>query len=147
MASRAGSAGRAGRSALSARYDSRGAGAVRHAGPVLARAQARSETEIVKAILDYLAANRIVAWRNNTGAAMNPAGRLVRFGTPGMPDIAGVLPGGRALFLEVKGRHGRLNPHQQRMISWLLATGALVAVVRSIEDTRGVLHGAGLEVL
>jgi len=33
------------------------------------------------------------------------------------------------------------------MISWLLATGALVAVVRSIADTRAVLHGAGLEAL
>ena len=40
-----------------------------------------------------------------------------------------------------------MNPHQQRMISWLLATGALVAVVCSIADTRGVLHGAGLEAL
>ena len=120
---------------------------MRRAGPALARAKTQTETQIVRAILDYLAANRIMAWRNNTGAAMNPAGRLVRFGTPGMPDIAGVLPGGRALFLEVKARHGQLNPHQQRMISWLLATGALVAVVRSIEDTRGVLHGAGLEAL
>ena len=110
----------------------------------------RREQEIVKAILQYLAANRILAWRVTTGAHVatyKGTSRLVRFGTPGMPDIAGVLPGGRALFLEVKARHGRLNPHQQRMISWLLATGALVAVVRSIADTRGVLHGAGLEAL
>lgn len=113
----------------------------------LASAKAQTETQIIRAILDYLAANRIMAWRVNTGAARNPAGRLVRFGTVGMPDIAGVLPGGRALFLEVKARHGRLSPHQQRMISWLLSTGALVAVVRSIADVQGVLNAAGIKAL
>ena len=120
---------------------------MRGAGPALARAKAQTETQIVRAILDYLAANRIMAWRNNTGAAMNPAGRLVRFGTPGMPDIAGVLPGGRALFLEVKRRHGRVSPEQDRMRTRLVEAGALVSIVHGIAEVRAILTAYGLEAL
>jgi len=113
---------------------------------LLAKAKVQTETQIVRAILDYLAANRILAWRNNVGAARNPAGRLVRFGVKGMPDIAGVLPGGRALFLEVKRRHGRMSPDQDRMVSRLIGTGARVGVVHNVEEVRGMLVASGLTV-
>ena len=115
-------------------------------GP-LARAKAQTETQIVRAILDYLAANRVLAWRVNTGAARNPAGRLVRFGIPGMPDIAGVLPGGRACFFEVK-RVGRIPTHTQMlMMERLRATGALVWVLHSVAGARVALVTGGIKAL
>ena len=114
---------------------------------LLAKAKVQTETQIVRAILDYLAANRILAWRSNVGAARNPAGRLVRFGVKGMPDIAGVLPGGHALFLEVKRRHGRMSPEQDRMQTRLMEAGALVSVVHGIAEVRAILKAYGLEAL
>jgi hypothetical protein len=44
------------------------------------------ESEIQKAILQYLAARRILAWRMNTGAVKTET-RFFRFGSPGMADI------------------------------------------------------------
>ncbi len=120
---------------------------MRRTGPALARAKARSETEIVRGILDYLAANRIMAWRVNTGAARNPAGRLVRFGVPGMPDIAGVLPGGRAFFFEVKRMGKDPTPHQAAMMERLRAAGAFVWVLHSVEGTRTALISGGIKAL
>ncbi len=118
-----------------------------HPAPPLARARARSETEIVRAILDYLAANRIMAWRVNTGAARNPAGRLVRFGVPGMPDIAGVLPGGRALFLEVKRPGGHPTRQQEAMMDRLNRAGAVVRIVYGIPEVQIILRLAGVPAL
>lgn len=117
---------------------------MRRTGPTLARAKAQSETDIIKSILSYLAANHIMAWRMNTGAALNPAGRLVRFGVPGMPDIAGVLPGGHALFLEVKRPGGRVSPEQDRMRTRLVEAGALVSIVHGIAEVRDILRVHGL---
>src|ERR1700683_4952276 len=48
------------------------------------------ESEIQKAILDYLAAKHVMAFRMNTGAMQseyNGKKRFMHFGTPGMADI------------------------------------------------------------
>lgn len=55
--------------------------------------------------------------RTNTGAAYNEAGRLVRFGQPGRPDITGILfrPNlgiGQALYIEVKRPGEKLSEVQ-----------------------------------
>jgi len=53
------------------------------------------ETDIVHAILEYLHAVKITAWRANTGALQRKSkgghDYYCRFGFPGMPDIIGYL--------------------------------------------------------
>ncbi len=58
----------------------------------------------------------------------------------GVPDLCIVVPPeGRALFLEVKTRDGRLSQAQSSTIWTLQKTGSRVAVVRSIDDVRKCL--------
>jgi hypothetical protein len=51
-----------------------------------------------------------------------------------LPDIVGVLPGGKALYIEVKTATGRLSPHQEKFLSILENAGAVAFVARSVED-------------
>jgi len=73
------------------------------------------------------------------------------------PDITGILPGGRALFIEVKapervdlltGRQlrapGKAEPEQLVMLDRLHQRGALVGVCWSMEDARRLLASVGL---
>ncbi len=68
--------------------------------------KATTETALVRQCLDYLAFRGIMAWRQNSGAMVGEykgKRRFVRFaGVKGLSDIAGVLPDGRALYIEVK---------------------------------------------
>lgn len=57
--------------------------------------------------------------------------------TKGLPDIVGVLPGGKALYIEVKTEAGRLSPHQEKFLNNLELAGAMAFVARSVED---VMH-------
>ena len=66
-----------------------------------------TETELVKAILEALAAHGIWAWRNNTGGLKREkddgSTAYVPFNQPGAPDILGVVPiNGKLLAIEVK---------------------------------------------
>ena len=108
--------------------------------PMLRRG--RRESEILKAILQYLGARGILAFRANTGAFVGEykgKRRFVRFSERGMPDIHGVLPGGRALYIEVKGPTGRLSPWQVAQIDRLRRQGALAFVARSVPDVAAML--------
>ncbi len=73
-----------------------------------------AEAAVLRSVLAILKHHGIRAWRNNTGAATNPAGRLVRFGLPGGPDVLGVLPGGRALAVETKREGWRPSGKAER---------------------------------
>ena len=93
----------------------------------------RPESEITRAILSYLRAAGVIAWKNWSGP-MTP----VR----GLPDILGVLPGGRALCIEVKRPGGRLSEHQERFLAAARRQGALAFVARSLTDAIEALRGA-----
>lgn len=71
--------------------------------------------------------------------------RRVKGLPPGHPDIAGVLPGGRALFVEVKAWGGRLTPQQITFQADMITQGALVLTIRSVEELRQGLRAAGIE--
>lgn len=89
-----------------------------------------SETKIVQQILSALKQiPGVIAWRNNTGFRGG-----VSFGIKGSADIIGVLPGGRALFIEVKTNSGKLHAHQERWLSSVERCGAAVLVARSAKD-------------
>lgn len=60
---------------------------------------------VVKPIMDYLRAEGILCWRNQSGVMIGEyKGKpwVVRMGTPGVPDIVALLPGGEPWFIECK---------------------------------------------
>jgi hypothetical protein len=119
-----------------------------------------SETQIVRAILDYLAARRVLAYRMNTGAIeaeYKGKKRFMRFGVPGMADILAfkkrktcylttpaipndyrgeiIMP----LWLEVKTDKGKQSELQKSFQAQVEEEGHRYAVVRSIEDVAALL--------
>lgn len=83
-----------------------------------------SEAMITKAIREYLKWKKVFHWKvfQTLGA------------TPGIPDIIGVLHGGRALFIEVKTAKGKLSEAQQNFIDNAERLGALAFVARGVND-------------
>lgn len=80
-------------------------------------------------------------WRNNTGAFKTEGGKFLRFGSAGSPDLIGVLcPGGRFVGLEVKTDKGKLSPQQAAWLQDAGDLGALVGVVRSVEEAIALIE-------
>jgi len=78
-----------------------------------------------------------LAWRQNAGTVVvHPEGarrRIIRVGFKGLSDVFAVLPGGRAVAVEVKAT-GRLTAHQQAFLRAVSSLGGLAFVVRNHED-------------
>ncbi len=85
---------------------------------------APKERDITASIRDYLRIRKIFHWKNWSGLGS----------TPGIPDIIGVLPGGRALFIEVKTAKGHLSDHQENFLKNAGDMGAMCIVARSVQD-------------
>jgi hypothetical protein len=106
-----------------------------------------TETQLVRACLDYLKLRGVCAWRSNSGAMTagdGPRKRFVRFsGARGCSDILGVAPGGRFLALEVKMPAGRLTADQEAFLAQIRAAGGVALVVRSVDELRQALDGLG----
>src|SRR5690242_18814977 len=78
----------------------------------------------------------VYAVPNGGHRGLSEAVRLKAEGvTSGIPDLALVLPSGRAAFLEVKTQSGRLRPDQEAFGAWARANGVPWAVVRNIDET------------
>lgn len=92
------------------------------------------ETDIVRSILDGLAACGVLAWRVNTGAVTgNHKGksRFIRFGPKGQADIQGIWHGGRFLAIEVKRPGGKITPDQADWLARVRNAGGIALVVHS----------------
>lgn len=83
-----------------------------------------SEKDILKQIRGWLNWNRVFYWRN-IGGLGHPVG---------LPDIQGILPGGRHFDIEVKKPGHKLTEHQQRYMDKAQELGALSFVAYSLED-------------
>lgn len=92
----------------------------------------QNEADLKSAIVKYLKSVGVLAWRNPVSL----------YGRSGRPDIEGVLPGGRALFIEAKrpGKYTRaidgLTDVQIAWIDQLVETGARVLVVDSLDAVK-----------
>lgn len=80
---------------------------------------------------------------------LRTAQKLKAFGVlPGVSDLAFVLPGGRAAFLEFKSPRGSLSVEQKAFRDRVIAAGALFAECRSLPEVEGTLtawlSGTGL---
>lgn len=101
------------------------------------------ESQLQRAVLDWLKLNKICAWRMPIGAVTHHVnGREIRKKSPlkGFPDIAGIISRGphRGMFfaLELKSPKGRLTAEQ---ISWgqtIDDAGGLYAVIKSLEELQ-----------
>lgn len=59
-------------------------------------------------------ANDLTIWRNNTGAAFDKEGRMIRFGVKGQADVSGIMkPLGTRIEIEVKRPGGKPRPEQK----------------------------------
>lgn len=99
-----------------------------------------SETDLVRAILEYLHLRGITAWRNNTGA-YKAGKRFIRFGYVGSGDILGVIPPtGKLLSIECKTKKNKPSHKQEEFMELVVRAGGIAFVARSIEDVQDGLR-------
>lgn len=82
--------------------------------------------------------------RNQDGSVTIFDARPFTSGLPqGFSDLFGVLPGGRAIFLEVKAPSGKPTEAQVNFIEQMQRLGAAAGVTRSIEDAIAICKERG----
>lgn len=108
------------------------------------------ESDIQRACLDLLDAERIWHERRNTGAMLgeyNGKRRFTRFGTPGVADIMVWLPypvaGGEVLWVECKSGIGRQTAAQRAFQESVHEHGMFYIICRSVDDLRNWLRERG----
>lgn len=102
--------------------------------------------EGVVQLLRFTAAPGTVWYHPANGEARTAVtgARLKRMGVrPGVADLALVLPGGRAAFLELKSSTGRQSPSQREFEAEVIAAGSLYAVASSVDGAREILREWG----
>ncbi len=98
----------------------------------------RKESAIQAAVMACLRAHGILCWPMNRERA-SWGRRASHIGFKGIPDIGGVLKGGRAVFVEVK-RPGVVPGIWQNSAHVLLRSqGALVFTATCVEDVQSAL--------
>ncbi|MDP9267279.1 MAG: hypothetical protein M3P27_03010 [Acidobacteriota bacterium] len=114
----------------------------------------KPEAAVQRAVLDLLAAERILAYRMNSGALLGASGRPVSFGVKGMADVL-AFPKvqcssltycrfSRNLWIECKSATGRQSPEQVSFQQQVEADGHAYIIARSSDDVLAWLreHGA-----
>lgn len=101
------------------------------------------ERAIQGQILQYLHYRGVKAYRINAG--MIPTGekrsrRMIRLAPKGFSDIMGVMPGGRAIFVECKAEGGKPTQFQEMFLDEMRQQGAVCIVARSIDDVERELE-------
>lgn len=91
-----------------------------------------NESQLTKLIRDYLKLKGVFHWKQHQGLGS----------TKGVPDIIGVLKGGRSLFIEVKTSRGTVSPEQENFLNNARALGAKAFVARSVDDVVRELEAA-----
>lgn len=109
----------------------------------------RLEDQIQGAIVDYIrtVAPDVLCYavpnaapRTHGGRASNGVAGL----TPGIPDLALVLPGARSAFIEVKTDRGVMSKDQQAMRLRMIRLGIPCCTAKSVDDVRAFLNLLGV---
>ena len=80
--------------------------------------------------------------RNPDGSITIRNPRRLKTGLPkGFSDLFGVTSGGRAVFIEVKSRTGRVSAEQEHFLEQMASMGALAGVARSVEEAERIIRG------
>jgi VRR-NUC domain len=105
------------------------------------------ETDLVRAVLDWLSLRRIKAWRTNNTSIFDPIKKVYRTfqGLRGVSDILGILPQtvdlqgqqvtfGNFLAIEVKRPGEALREDQEVFLQEIRERGGIGLCVRSLAD-------------
>lgn len=92
------------------------------------------ESAVKAACMGWLAAHKVFAWRNNSGAVKTESGFWLKFGLKGSSDILGICKNGRFLAVECKSDIGQLRDEQKLFRDNVMANGGLFIVARSTDD-------------
>ena len=109
------------------------------------------EERLQRAVVQFLTlavdAAQCLWWHVPNGGHRSKAAaaRLKLMGVrPGVPDLAFILPGGRAGFIELKAGRGTLSDDQKAFRINALTQGAFWAEARSISEVERILRGWGV---
>ena len=109
--------------------------------------RAERESDIQRAVLEYLGLLRWSVWRFNSGGArLGPDGRFVRFSTArGCSDLIAIAPGGRFVAIEVKRPGNSPTALQAAWLAEVRAAGGLALVATSAADLARQLREEGYD--
>ena len=99
----------------------------------------RIQNEIRSAVSPYC-----VIFRMNVGKGFTPDGRYFETGVPkGFSDLFGVRKAdGRAVFIEVKTKTGRVSQQQKLFLAAMKKAGAIAGVCRSADEAVELIRNA-----
>lgn len=84
-----------------------------------------------------------VIFRTNVGSGRTKNGSYLNTGVPkGYSDLNGHRKSdGRAIYIEVKTKSGKVSDDQKNFIKKMKATGAIAGICRSVEDAVKLVNG------
>ncbi len=97
------------------------------------------ESDIQKAIIQYLTIKKIFHYRQNSGAFKTEKGFMRAASVNGLPDIV-VIKDGIYIGLEVKTPKGKQQESQKHIQNEITKAGGLYFVVKSLDDVRKVFE-------
>ncbi len=104
-----------------------------------------TESEVLRACLDYLSYRGIFHWRANAAAVPLKGGGFRRFvGLRGVSDILGVLPGGRMLAVECKRPGCKPSSDQDQFLDNVTKLGGVGIWVSSVSELEADLKELGV---
>jgi hypothetical protein len=101
-----------------------------------------SESAVLRECMLWLKQYGALVVRTNTGTVRLDSGRWMKSGSPGWPDITGLLPDGRFIGVECKARSGgRQSPQQKRIEQEIRKRKGVYILARSAGDVAKALDG------
>lgn len=98
------------------------------------------ESDIQKAVIEYLKIKHIFHYRQNSGAFMTKSGGFMRAtSVNGLPDIVAIKDG-IYVGLEVKTEKGKQSEAQKHIQNEVTKAGGLYFVVRSVDDVKVIFE-------
>ena len=99
------------------------------------------ESEIKKAILQYLALRGVFAFTVHTTGVPRGNGVMWKNYSAGVSDILGVMKGGRFIAIEVKTPKGKASDKQKQFLLNVIDKGGLGFFASSVDCVKSILDG------
>ena len=103
----------------------------------------KAENAVQRACLEYLRLRGVFCWRSNNNATFDRTRGVFRAfsGMPGVPDIIGILPGGRFLGIECKAKKGKQSDSQMEFEAQCKRLGGVYLLVRDVMELARMMDG------
>lgn len=100
------------------------------------------EHKIMNEIRIALSEIGCIVFRVNVGKGRTFDGRYFDTGVPvGFSDLFGVMPNGRAFFVEVKTKTGKASQAQINFLQAMKNNGAVAGICRNAEEAKNLIQG------